>query len=388
MKSGKKTLITGVVSVLTAATVLAGCGKPDGTTTVLKINDEEINLGEAAFYLNYTMAEESAWLDMYGINWDDTYQTATSSQDAVTFGDSLKDSIKDNIVDAVVLKQHADDYDVTIPDDLQSQIDEAAQYTYEENQDAMDEMGTSEDDIKNVLELITIQQLMYDPIVADADVEVTDEQAAECTVTYARVALTTTDTSTYTVTEKTDDEKAQLKTEMQQLLDEALASDDPASFDFSTAAQEIDSDNIAVSTSSYNDDNKSLPDEVTEAAAELSDGEIYTELIDTGDYYYIVRMDATYDEEASASNKESLISEQEQQYYQDTLDGWVNDSTVETEKAWDTLEVTDQHGYSVKTVSTSTDSSVTSGSESTTSESTTSESTASESTTSAVSSAS
>lgn len=351
MKTSKRIFAAGAVSLCMAASMIAGCGQPDGTKTALTVNDEDVNLGTAAFYLNYQVAEESQWLSAYGITWDQVYATATSSTEEQTFGDSLKSTTKDNLVSAVVISQHADDYGVTIPDELQSSIDDTAEYTYEHNKDAMDDMGTTEDDIKRCLELSTIQRLMYDPITADAEITVTDDEAAECTVTYARTALTTTDTSTYTQTEKSDDEKQQLKAELQELLDMAEQSDDPASFDMQTAASDLDSTNIGCSTASYNDDNATLPDEVLEAAKGLSDGEIYDGVIDTGDYYYIVRMDKTYDEEASASNKESLISQQEQDFYNDTVDGWVKDSTVETKKAWDSLSVTDQHGYSVKTSS-------------------------------------
>ncbi|MEE8835873.1 MAG: hypothetical protein SOH80_02665 [Eubacteriales bacterium] len=351
MKISKRIFAAGAVSLCMAASMMAGCGKPDGTKTAITVNDENVNLGTAAFYLNYQVAEENQWLSAYGITWDQVYATATSSTEAQTFGDSLKSTTKDNLVSAVVVNQHAGDYGVTIPDELQSSINDTAEYTYEHNKDAMDDMGTTEDDIKHCLELSTIQRLMYDPITADAKITVTDKEAAECTVTYARTALTTTDTSTYTQTEKTDDEKQQLKDELQELLQMAQQSDDPASFDMQTAANDLDSTNIGCSTSSYNDDNATLPDKVLEAAKGLSDGEIYDGIIDTGDYYYIVRMDKTYDEDASASNKETLISQQKQDFYNDTVNGWVKDSNVKTEKAWDSLSVTDKHAYSVKTSS-------------------------------------
>lgn len=384
MKYGKKTLAAGVLTMCLAGSMLAGCGSVDGTATALVINDEKINLGTAAFYLNYQIAETTNLLTSYGMGtvgniWDNVYQTATSSVEEQTYGDNLKETTQKNLVQAVVLRQHADEYNVTIPDELQTKIDDAASYTYTNNQEALDAMGTTEEDVKNCLELSTIQELMYDPMVADTDTNVSDEEAAESTITYARTALTTTDSSTMTKTEKSDDEKQQLHDELQELLDQTNQSDDPAGFDMKTAASNLDSTNIACTTYSFDSDDDNLPSAVLDAARTLSDGQLYDSVIDTGDYYYIVRMDKVHDDEATKSNRKTIISQRQQDNYQSKLDDWVNASTVTEEKPWTKLEVTDNNGYNVKTVTTSTSAS---GSESVTSTSGASSTSDSESVTS------
>lgn len=380
-----KTLAAGMLTVCLAGSMLAGCGSVDGTATALVINDEKVSLGTAAFFLNYQVAETASLLSNYGMGtvgnmWDTVYQTATSSTEAQTYGDNLKESTRKNLVQDVILRQHADEYNVTIPDELQKKIDEAASYTYTNNQEALDAMGTTEEDVKNCLELSTYQELMFDPMVADTDTNVTDEEAAKSTITYVRAALSSTDSSSLTKTAKTDDEKKQLKDELQQLLDTASQSDDPAGFDLKTAASDLDSTNLACTTYSFANDDDIMPSEVIDAAKTLSDGQLYGSVIDTGDYYYIIRMDKVHDDDATESNRQSIISQRQQDNYQSKLDDWVNASTVTEEKPWTKLKVTDKNGYTVKTVSTS---SSASGSESVTSgsgsESVTSTSTASSS---------
>lgn len=358
MKYRNKALAAGLLTMCLAGSMLAGCGSVDGSATAMVVNDEKINLGTAAFYLNYQVAETTSLLTSYGMGtvgniWDNVYQVATSSAEEQTYGDNLKETSQKNLIQAIVLRQHADEYQVTIPDDLQTKIDDAASYTYSHNRDALDAMGTTEDDIKTCLELSTIQSLMYDPMVADTDKNVSDDEAAESTITYARTALTTTDSSTMTKSEKSDDEKKQLHDELQELLDMTNQSDDPASYDMKTAASNLDSTNIACTTYSFDKDDDVMPSEVLDAARSLSDGQLYDGVIDTGDYYYIVRMDKVHDDEATENNRQTIISQREQDNYQSKLDDWVNASTVTLEKPWTKLVVSDQNGYNVKAATTS-----------------------------------
>ena len=96
-----------------------------------------------------------------------------------------------------------------------------------------------------------------------------------------------------------------------------------------------------------------MPSEVLDAARSLSDGQLYDGVIDTGDYYYIVRMDKVHDDEATENNRQTIISQREQDNYQSKLDDWVNASTVTLEKPWTKLVVSDKNGYNVKAATTS-----------------------------------
>ena len=63
------------------------------------------------------------------------------------------------------------------------------------NTDALAKIGATKDDVAEVLELYTYQAKMDEPMKADTDREVSDEEAAQTTITYTRIPLTTTDDS-------------------------------------------------------------------------------------------------------------------------------------------------------------------------------------------------
>lgn len=335
------------------ASVLAGCGQK-GTRTALVVNDQEINLGTAAFFLRYQQAESAQMMQSYGLSsgtgiWDQEYQAATSTSEAMTYGESLKNSAKDMLVESVVLSQHADDYNVNVPDDLKTSIDTTAEETYSANKDVMDAMGTTVDDIKTVLELSTIQRLIFYPMTEDADTDVSDDEAAQSTITYARTALTKYDSDAGESKPVSDEDKERLKSEMESLLLQVQESGDTASADMKTMASNLDNQDIACTTYSYDKNDPTsdslMPEDVMNAALTLSDGEIYDGVIDTGDYYYLVRMDKTFDEEATQNKKESIVDDRRQADYQDKLDKWVDESTVTEKKPWKDLKVDSSHEY-------------------------------------------
>ena len=361
MNKFKKASLCGVLAMAMMVSVFAGCGKVDGTKTALAVGDEKVSLGTAGFFLRYQQASTTYMLKQYGLSsgtfWSNQYSAATSSQDAMTYGDNLKNSVKDTIVQDVLLRAHASDYSVTIPDELTTQIEDAAKTTYEKNQKKLDKMGVSQDNIKEVLELQTYQQLMFEPMTADTDTNVTDDEAKQSSITYARIALTKTDSSTGTTTDATDDEKATYKKELEELLTQVKDSGDVANADMKTMASNLDSTNIACTTYSYGADDTVMPDSVIDAANSLSDGEIYDGVIDTGDYYYLVRMDKTFDKDATESKKQDIVSQRKQTNYNKKLQEWKDAVQVVEESPWKKLEVNDTDAYTELVASSSVSSS-------------------------------
>ena len=390
MKKFKKASLCTVLAMAMMVSVFAGCGKVDGTKTALAVGDEKVSLGTAAFFLRYQQATTTYMLQQYGLSsgtfWSNQYSAATSSQDAMTYGDNLKSSVKDTIVQDVLLREHASDYSVTIPDELATQIADAAKSTYEKNQKKLDKIGVSQDNIKEVLEFQTYQQLMFDPMTADTDTNVTDDEAKQSSITYARIALTKTDSSSGTTTDATDDETATYKKELEELLTQVKDSGDVANADMKTMASNLDNTNIACTTYSYGADDTVMPSAVLDAAKGLSDGEIYDGVIDTGDYYYLVRMDKTFDKDATETKKQSIVSERKQANYNKKIQEWKDAVQVVEESPWKKLEVNDTDAYTELVASSSSSSTSVSGSSVTSSSAVTSGSSAASS--SAVSSSS
>lgn len=329
-------------AVLAASTLFAGCGSVDGNQPAITVGEDSVSLGAASFLLRYSQAATTNMMTAYGYGttgiWDTTYTNSTSEE--VTYGQEFKDSVRDEIAVDLLMKAHADEYKVTIPEDLQKSIDDTAQKVYEKNKESMDENGISEENIKEAIELETYTRIMYDPMIEDTDRNVSDEEAAMSTLTYARIDFVTSDDQGNQVN-LTDDQKKEKWENLEKLIDKVKSDSDPANCDMQALAEEIDPD-LVVGDSPYNDDSTLLPDKIYEEARSLKDGEICDKVIDTGDYYYVVRQNKKFDEEATENQRKTIISTRESENYNKKLDAWKKEAETKTEKCWDKLEVSDK----------------------------------------------
>lgn len=408
----KRTSAKVVCSLLTAAiavTGLSGCGGDstvvDGTQTALVINDEEINLGKANFMLRYQQATMVNYYQtmssMFGQEYSLSFDALsdTSDEDSPTVGENLKADALTSIEQAFLMRQHASEYEVALTEEEITGAQEAAASFMESNDaETLTKLGITQEDIQDVIEVYAIQLKMHDPMIADVDTEVSDEEAQQSKISYVRVSTegTETDENGDTI-ELTDEEKAEKKYIAQRFLDALNASEDPASVTFADLRTEIndqlneerraeeaasqedsstadtsgdssstdteeDSDVVYLTSSqtTFGADDEDLDDALKEAAETLSDGEVYGEVIEGEDAYYVVRMDSVLDRDATDSQKETIVQERQSEAYSDLLDGWIEESDISVKRAWNRLEVTDYDLYTMTVdsadSSTSTDS--------------------------------
>ena len=73
-----------------------------------------------------------------------------------------------------------------------------------------------------------------------------------------------------------------------------------------------------------------------QAAEKLGEGELAKNLIETDSYFYIIRMDSLFDEEATEQERASIISDREDELYDETVEGYKEAAewTVD-EKVWE-----------------------------------------------------
>jgi foldase protein PrsA len=258
-----------------------------------------------------------------------------------TMTDSVKENVMDNLEEYYLLEQHMSDYGVEITSEEMEEIETAAaQFISDNEEDVLEAMNASEDIVKEMLRLNKIQAKMRTVIVADIDRDVPDEDCAQKTFSYVRVNKTITSSDDDEDAEELTEEEqaAQAKETAQAILDEALvgSSEDP----LQTAADDYDANK---STCSYGtadldeDDNSTyLELEVLEAAEELDEGEYAQELIETDTYYYVIRMDSTFDEEATEQERQSIISQREDDRYDEVVQGYKDEAEWSVnDKVWE-----------------------------------------------------
>ena len=345
----KATLVGSALALVLGVGGLAGCTNVNGTETAFTVNGEALSVGTANFWLRYQQAQTYAMMASYGFGldtmWESPYTGASS--DNRSYGEALKDNLTEDLEKYMLLRQHATEYEVTIPEDIQSSIDSSAKATMESNAEAFKKMGVTEANVKELFELFSYYRLMYDPMVEDTDREVSDEEAAQTTITYARIARTKTDDNGNSV-EPTAEDDAAWRADLQSVLDAAKESEDVATVDLSAIIEEQESSAFAM-TYSYGSDDASMPDEVKDAVAELADGELHDGIIETDDFFYIVRLDAAFDQEATDEEKESIISTRESENFNEKLQSWLDDAEISVTQAWEDIKLVDSEVYNLAT---------------------------------------
>lgn len=343
-----KTMTCGMLAAVLGVTSLTGCGKTlDGTKTVATCNGEKVSLGAASFLLRYTQAQMMSYYTMFGqsVSWD-----TLDEEKGMTLGESAKENMLSQLEDMMLLKEHAKDYDVSITEEEQKEIEESAKSFIEANtEETLKQLAVSQEDIETVLELFTIQNKMYDPMTADVDTEVSDEEAAQKKVTCVRVSTVGTETGEDgKPIALTGEEKEQKKEQAQQILDKIAASEDVAGADMDAIAKEVD-ENLSATTSSYGSDDTIVEDVIKNAAEGLEDGQLAPEVAEGENAYYVVRLDTNFDQEATDTKKSTIVSDRKQEAYQAKLEEWSKDAKFDVEKkVWDKLKVTDNNPFVFK----------------------------------------
>ncbi len=203
----KKGLAMGL-GVCMVASVLTGCGKGkelDTAAAAATLDGEEIPAGLVNFYLRYQQAEfessDGSWLKSY-------YGTDIWNVDLTGSGTPYGDTFKDSVVTALermlLAEKHMGDYNVELTDEEKTAITQAAQDFMESNEEeVLEKMSATQENVERVLTLNTIQYKMETQMSADVDTEVSDEEAAQRTVSYVR----------FTAETESDTEEAEAETE-------------------------------------------------------------------------------------------------------------------------------------------------------------------------------
>lgn len=298
-----------------AVSMLSGCGINKDDIAATYGDGKEVTLGVVNFMCRYQQAySDEIYRAYFG---DDVWQQDLYGNGS-TMQEEVKDSVMESLHDMYTLKDHMEEYGVEITAEEQQKIDDAAAAFMESNpSDTLEEMGATEDIVKEVLTLYTIQAKMYDAIIAEADTEVSDEEANMRGYTYVSASLSGYYDSSYNYVSYTEDEISQTRTAFDAM--ESSAKEAPE--DFEAIAEAL---GYTATASAYAADDTSLDENVKDALDLLGEGEI-SEVIDTGTYLYIVRLDSETDADATEENRQNIIEERESTYYSDTLSAWQED---------------------------------------------------------------
>lgn len=309
----KKILAAGTAFCL-AAGILSGCSsEADASDVVASVGDTDIELGLVNFLMRYNQAQLQT---TYGAYLGEDYWQ--------NYGADSRTSILENIETMVLSEQHMEDYGVSLTEEEETAISDAAAAFMEGNEeDVLTAMSADQETVERAMTLYTINQKVYTAVIAETDTEVSDEEAAQKTVRYVFFSTgSTTDEEGNTV-EMTDEEKEEVRATAQQVLDAVKSG---TSMD--DALEEAGEDRTSI-TASYGEDNGSLSDTLKEAANELTeDGQVADSLIEIDTGYYVLQMESMFDEEATETRKDEIVSERRSDHYTEVTDGWREDTEI------------------------------------------------------------
>ncbi len=325
---GKKILTAGMCAAL-AMTALTGCASaPNMDDVAATMDGKDITLGEAYFLFRYQQATNEIYLgSLFGDQnmWE---QDLTGS--GIAYGVTFKEQIMEGLKNMLIAEQHMADYEVEVTEEEKTAITEAAAQFLADNEDeAMKAMGADQEAVERVLTLYTIQNKMRDAIIADADTEVSDEEAAQKAVSFAYFSTAGETDEEGNKTELTEEEKAEVKKQAEEVIAAVQGGET-----LEDAVKAVDEE-MNVSDTTYGKDDTTLNEGIREAADKLKEGEIAAEPVEATSGYYVVQLTSEFDKEATEEKKEEIISKRESDLYAEVMEGWEPESFEINHEVWD-----------------------------------------------------
>lgn len=309
--------------------MLVGCtsGTPeiDTEAVVLTANGEEVTLGFADFYARYEQSYmESYYMVYYG---DEMWE---AEEDGLTYEEEYKDSILTTVSQLIITRQYAVELGLSLTEEETAAIQEVAEELYNDNTEEQRAYASlTVENVVEMLELYIMEEKCRLEVVKGIDTEVTEEESTQKAATYVLFELVTEDEDGNDVA-MTDDELATLVLAMEDLL--ALSEE---SGDLYATAEEWGYTPVAFT---FNVDSTDYDADICAALDVLSEGE-FTDIIESESYYSIAQLTSEYDEEATATAVEEILSERETELYTEVLSAYIAEAEVTTdEEAWATVD--------------------------------------------------
>lgn len=309
-----------LAGAIMCSAALTGCGSAINQSAVgATLDGKEISMG----FMNFMARYQQAYFDQMYMAYFGADMWSSDTGTEGTMEETTKNNVLESIEELYLLDAHSSEYGGTeLTEEEQAAITEAAAQFLSTNSDkAIRQVGATQEYVEEMLRLYTVRQKVVDGIYAEVDTEVSDEEAAQKTISYIRVSL-----SNDAPTGLSEEEKDEIKTKFEAAVTEAQK-------DFDSATEEY-GETYFCGTASYGKDDTALEDAVKEAADKLKEGEV-SELITTDSYFYVVRLDSEFDDTATENKKQSIISTRRNEHYTEVLDGYKAEASWEVnESEW------------------------------------------------------
>ena len=366
-----------VLAAVMCASVLGGCSKKAEAKPVYTFNGEKVDANLTNFLLRYEQAGiDESYGSMFSSYYGQSMWTLDLSGTGEVYETTYKSEFGEMFERLLLAEEHAADYSVEITDDEKAAITEAAtKFMTDNDKEALDSMNATQEVVERTLTLFTVQSKVEKEIAKDVDTNVSDEEAAQTTVSYIEYTPTTeaeTEEDTEAEAVMTEAETALVETEeadkttsadeteaaaaaaeteaesetedpaltaakekYRAMAEETLAQIQSGDTDFETASADADAlgdEGVQTGSFTYGSEDATYPaEEIKAAASELKDGEVADQVVEANDKYYILNMDAVFDKDATESRKEEIVDERKHELIDSVYDGWIEKETWEVD---------------------------------------------------------
>ena len=374
-----------VLAAVMCASVLGGCSKKAEAKPVYTFNGEKVDANLTNFLLRYEQAGiDESYGSMFSSYYGQSMWTLDLSGTGEVYETTYKSEFGEMFERLLLAEEHAADYGVEITDDEKAAITEAAtKFMTDNDKEALDSMNATQEVVERTLTLFTVQSKVEKEIAKDVDTNVSDEEAAQTTVSYieytptteaqteedteAEAVMTEAETAVQTEAEtalveteeadkttsadETEAAAAAAETEAESetedpaltaakekyraMAEETLAQIQSGDTDFETASADADAlgdEGVQTGSFTYGSEDTTYPaEEIKAAASELKDGEVAAQVVEATDKYYILNMDAVFDKDATESRKEEIVDERKHELIDSVYDGWIEKETWEVD---------------------------------------------------------
>lgn len=316
-----------IIILLICATLFTGCSRIHFTTIlvgdkVYKIEDEVCTLPEAEFML---AMEKGSYENSFG---NDIWNQKFGDSD---FEDYVKSNVKNKMGQLETMSLLAKEKDISLTSAEKAKVAQIAEQYYSGlTKEQIDNLGITQDTIKDIVTKYAISEKVYQELTDDIKVEISDEDAKVIKVQQIFVKTFNLNDKEKEVPYNSDDvEKAKKKAE--KVLSAAKAGDD-----FTALAQEYSDD----SQVEYSFCKGETISKFEAAAFVLTDGEV-SDLVKTDRGFYIIKCISSYLPDETVTKKAELVKNEKDKAFQEIYDPFANSLTATfNNKLWKKTSIT------------------------------------------------
>ncbi|MBD5495799.1 MAG: peptidylprolyl isomerase [Lachnospiraceae bacterium] len=327
---GRKKAAVIILSVCMAVSLLSACGKNrDGVNIVLTTGfnkDEVFRIGS----ISCTLPEIMVYLTNIQNQYERIYGAGIweANLGDVTLEENVKDIALAQIAQIKTMNLMAEQYDVTLSEEEELQVKNAAKDYYASlNETEIETMGVDEDTIEGLYKEYALAGKVYQYIIKDINPEISDDEARTITVQHILLKTYAMD-GTGKKIEYTQKAKEEAFDAAYEAWEKAVAGED-----FDELIRHYSED----AKSTYSFGKGEMDPAFEEAAFNLGTDEI-SDIVTTESGYQIIKCISAFNKEETDSNKVKIIEQRKAEVFGQEYNAFVENLTRKlNEELWESV---------------------------------------------------